>query len=89
MPGLGHPDTICDEIQQLAGTSHNAVHSCETMTKYRFVTPHRAGKWYPDLELAQRCAEKIGAGFFERLSGRFIAYRGTLLERLELPDQAR
>jgi len=64
-------------------------HSCGTMTKYRFVTPHRTGKWYPDLELAQRFAEKIGAGFFERLTGRFVAYRGTLLERVELTDQPR
>jgi hypothetical protein len=58
------------------------------MTKYRFVTPHRTGKWYSDLEQAQRCAEKIGAGFFERLSRRFIAYKDTLLECGEFADPA-
>ena len=36
------------------------------MTKYRFVTPTRTGKWYTDLEQAQRFAHRIGAGFFER-----------------------
>lgn len=56
------------------------------MTKYRFVTPHRKGKWYTDLEQAQRFAERIGAGFFERLSRRFVAYKDTRLERAELAD---
>ena len=50
------------------------------MTKFRFVTPHRAGKWYADLRLAQRFASGIGAGFFDRRSGRFVAYPGTRLE---------
>ena len=50
------------------------------MFRYRFVTPHRRGKWYPDLKTAQRFAAQIGAGFFERRSGRFFAYRGTELE---------
>jgi len=50
------------------------------MTRYRFVTPHRKGKWYPDLRTAQRFAAQIGAGFLEATSGRFIAYRGTRLE---------
>ena len=44
------------------------------MTRFRFVTPHRRGKWYPDLTLAQRFAETIGAGFLERRSGRFVLY---------------
>lgn len=56
------------------------------MTKYRFVTPNRIGKWYTDLEQAQRFAERIGAGFFERLSRRFVAYKDTRLERAELAD---
>jgi len=58
------------------------------MTKFRFVTPHRAGKWYTDLRLAQRFANAIGAGFLDHRSGRFVAYPGTRLESAELPDQA-
>ena len=58
-----------------------------TMTKYRFVTPHRKGKWYPDLKQAQLFANQIGAGFLERMSGRFVAYPGTRLEATEFPDQ--
>ena len=50
------------------------------MTKFRFVTPNRIGKWYTDLGLAQRFANAIGAGFFDRRSGRFVAYPGTRLE---------
>lgn len=51
-----------------------------SMLKFRFVTPHRQGKWYPDLSLAQRFANAIGAGFLEPRSGRFYAYAGTRLE---------
>lgn len=58
------------------------------MTKYRFVTPHRKGKWYPDLRQAQLFANSIGAGFLERLTGRFVAYPGTSLEATEPPDQS-
>ena len=50
------------------------------MSKYRFITPHRAGKWYPDLTLAQRFANAIGAGFLDARSGAFVAYPGTRLE---------
>jgi hypothetical protein len=50
------------------------------MQLYRFVTPHRAGKWYPDLESAQRTACQIGAGFLAERSGEFCAYRETRLE---------
>lgn len=50
------------------------------MTRFRFVTPHRRGKWYPSLELAQRFAAAIGAGFLERRSGRFIRYPEARLE---------
>lgn len=50
------------------------------MTKFRFVTPHRIGKWYSDLRLAQRFASAIGAGFLDTRSGRFVAYPGTRLE---------
>lgn len=57
------------------------------MTKFRFVTPHRIGKWYNDLGLAQRFANAIGAGFLDRRSGRFVAYPGTRLEREEFPTQ--
>jgi hypothetical protein len=51
------------------------------MTRYRFITPHRTGKWYSDLQTAQRFACKIGAGFLDRLTGKFVAYRETRLER--------
>ena len=55
------------------------------MTKFRFVTPHRAGKWYDDLRLAQKFANAIGAGFLHPGSGRFVAYPGTRLERADRP----
>lgn len=57
-----------------------AVRHYHGMSYYRFVTPHRLGKWYPDLATAQRFAVKIGAGFLESRTGRFFAYRGTRLE---------
>lgn len=50
------------------------------MKKFRFVTPHRAGKWYSDLTLAHRQAMAIGAGYFDQRSGRFFAYSTTRLE---------
>lgn len=50
------------------------------MTQFRFVTPHRSGKWYPELSQAQRQAAGIGAGFLERRTGLFQAYLGTRLE---------
>ncbi|MFN6934166.1 MAG: hypothetical protein ACK4NZ_03325 [Tsuneonella sp.] len=56
------------------------------MTKFRFVTPHRTGKWYSSLTEAQRFAERIGAGFHERLTRRFVAYKGTRLESAEFAD---
>lgn len=58
------------------------------MFRYRFVTPHRAGKWYPDLATAQRFASAIGAGFLESRTGRFFAYRDTRLEAEPLSDFA-
>lgn len=56
------------------------------MTKFRFVTPYRSGKWYATVELAQRFATAIGAGFLDPRSGRFVAYSGTRLERAEFAD---
>ena len=50
------------------------------MFRYRFITPHRTGKWYPDLETAQRFAYSIGAGFLDGLTGQFCAYRDTRME---------
>jgi hypothetical protein len=47
---------------------------------FRFVTPHRCGKWYPNLSLAQCQAAQIGAGFLDRRSGTFVPYRDTRLE---------
>jgi hypothetical protein len=49
------------------------------MTQYRFRTPHRSGKWYNSLSQAQSFANAIGAGFLDA-AGRFVAYRGTVLE---------
>ncbi len=57
------------------------------MTRFRFVTPHRSGKWYTDLALARRQAAAIGAGFFDNRTGRFFAYRTTTLET-QTGDQA-
>lgn len=53
------------------------------MTMYRFVTDHRAGKWYADLRTAQQQACAIGAGFLESRSGMFYQYPGTRLEVLD------
>jgi len=50
------------------------------MTLYRYVTGHRAGKWYPDLKTAQAQACAIGAGFLEARTGMFYQYPGTMLE---------
>jgi hypothetical protein len=50
------------------------------MAHYRFVTPHRHGKWYPDLQTAKRFACSIGAGYYDQRSGTFVAYRETKLE---------
>lgn len=50
------------------------------MKLFRFVTPHRTGKWYPDLSLARKQAATIGAGFLDTRTGMFVAYRDTRLE---------
>ena len=50
------------------------------MTRFRFVTKHRHGKWYPDLKLAQRFAAANGAGFLDAKSGQFVLYLGARLE---------
>lgn len=50
------------------------------MSLYRFVTPNRIGKWYPDLLTAQRQAFAIGAGFLDERSGEFYAYKHTRME---------
>ena len=52
------------------------------MTQYRFVTPNRRGKWYDSLRDAQSFANAIGAGFLDA-AGRFVPYRGTILEMRE------
>lgn len=53
--------------------------SPDTM-QYRFVTPHRRGKWYPSIEIAQENAVKIGAGFFDGRNGKFYQYRESRVE---------
>jgi len=68
-----------------SGTALDFRDFSAAMTKYRFVTPTRIGKWYPTLDQAHRFADKIGAGFFHRLSRRFIAYKDTRLESAEFP----
>ncbi|MEE4452687.1 hypothetical protein [Novosphingobium resinovorum] len=50
------------------------------MSRYRFITPTRTGKWYPDLATAKRFASSIGAGFLDTRTGRFVAYVGTRLQ---------
>lgn len=54
---------------------------------FRFVTPHRTGKWYPDLHAAQRQACAIGAGFLDERTRQFIAYRDTRLEVMESGEE--
>ncbi|RVQ69225.1 hypothetical protein EKN06_03220 [Croceicoccus ponticola] len=61
------------------------VHYPDTM-QYRFVTPHRIGKWYPELKLAMSQAYKIGAGFYDKATGQFFRYRETELETRETVD---
>ncbi len=58
------------------------------MTRYRFVTPHRTGKWYADLKTAQRHACEIGAGFLDGMTGKFVAYVETMLEIAHLGEAA-
>lgn len=58
------------------------------MTRYRYITPHKTGKWYPDLETARRFANDIGAGFLDRRTGCFVTYPGTVLE-IEGEDEQR
>ena len=55
------------------------------MRQYRFITQHRKGKWYDKLASAQTFAERIGAGFLDA-AGRFVTYRGTILEIREKPQ---
>ena len=62
------------------GTEHGARHYLLAMKRFRFVTPHRVGKWYADLNLAQRLAETIGAGFLERRTGKFVLYPESRME---------
>ena len=57
-----------------------SLYTAQAMTRFRFVTPHRRGKWYPDLKLAQRFAEAIGAGFLERRTGQFVLYPEARME---------
>jgi hypothetical protein len=68
------------------GTAIGLRNSTAAMTKYRFVTPHRIGKWYPTIDQAQRFADRIGAGFLERLTRRFVPYKDTRLECAEFAD---
>jgi hypothetical protein len=56
------------------------------MTRFRYVTPRRAGKWYSDMREAQANAYRIGAGFLDRISGRFVAYRETRMEQREFAE---
>jgi len=66
-------------VPRVTGTTWASCH-CRGMTLYRYVTGHRAGKWYPDLKTAQAQACAIGAGFLEARTGMFYQYPGTMLE---------
>jgi hypothetical protein len=57
------------------------------MLMYRFVTPHRCGKWYPDLETAKAQANAIGAGFLDTRTGEFAQYPGTRLETQTVAEE--
>ena len=57
------------------------------MTRYRYVTAERKGKWYNRLADAQAHANAVGAGFLAP-DGTFIAYRGTILELTHEPPTA-
>ena len=61
------------------GTTLSPANCSFAMTEYRFITPARKGKWYPDLKAAQLRANAIGAGFLGP-DGQFVPYRGTVLE---------
>lgn len=76
--------TVRPIFSDLVETGGDMQRSDGTMTQYRFVTCNRAGKWYATLAEAQHQANRIGAGFTDAL-GRFIAYRGTILEMRETP----
>lgn len=74
--------TVCNAM--VRGTHRSCRHYGGAMTRYRFVTPHRTGKWYPDLKTAMRQACTIGAGFLEERTGRFVAYAHTRLEKMRI-----
>jgi len=57
------------------------------MTRYRYVTRNRKGKWYDTLIEAQAHATEIGAGFLSPC-GTFTPYRGTILEFREGGEKA-
>lgn len=59
------------------------------MTMYRYVTPTRTGKWYPSIDIAQRAASKIGAGFWDEGTGAFYQYPQAKLESRPLTQVAR
>jgi len=54
--------------------------------QYRFITPNRIGKWYPELKLAMKQAAAIGAGYYDKASGQFFKYRDTQLQVRNSPD---
>ena len=54
--------------------------------QYRFVTPNTKGKWYTDLKVAMKQACAIGAGYYDKATGRFYKYRETQLQVRGAPD---
>lgn len=54
--------------------------------QYRFITPNKKGKWYPDLKLAMKQACAIGAGYYDKASGEFFKYRDTQLQIRRSPE---
>ena len=76
-PGAG---AVPPKRSRLSWNHHRSGALRRTMIRFRFITPHRAGKWYRDLETAQRHACAIGAGYFDERTRSFIAYCETRLE---------
>ena len=81
-----HHANIPAYFPRLAGTDTRYGNYASGMRQYRFITRHRKGKWYASLAEAQTHANAIGAGFLDA-AGRFVSYRGTVLELRDAASQ--
>lgn len=50
------------------------------MSRYRYVTPTRKGRWLATKEAAQDAAVKVGAGHRDVATGKFYASLWTKIE---------